>query len=206
MVKDLPETEQQALALFDKHFGRPLEQTGRVCDKNSSVSALYVIKNRHVAELALNYDPDPYWGCEVLTAFPEEILTFSHLEWLWLEGQKIDEIPKSIGSLINLKHLSFAYNSIWELPEDIGTLLPVLEQLWMTGNKLRYLPDSMRHLKHLRHLYLSQNKLTDLPDWLVELPRLELVTIDNNDAIFCEHYFSELEARGVKVITCFIDD
>jgi hypothetical protein len=205
-AEDLPEKEQEALIIFGKRFGRLLEQTDRVCDKCPSVSAYYVIKNRHVTELAARYNADPYWGHKQMTSFPEEIFSFSQLESLYLDGYAIEEIPELIGTLTSLKYLGLALNKIWEIPKDFGFILPALEDLSLSGNRLRYLPDSMRNLKRLRRLYLSRNKLTDLPDWMDELPNLELVAVDRNDAFFPDHWFEELEEKKVKVITRFIDD
>ncbi|GAG60386.1 unnamed protein product, partial [marine sediment metagenome] len=51
---------------------------------------------------------------------PKEIGNLVNLEWLNLDKNQIKEIPKEIGNLVNLNQLSLHINQIEKIPKEIG--------------------------------------------------------------------------------------
>jgi len=86
-----------------------------------------------------------------------------NLRSLSLCGNRLTEVPSSIGSLRSLQELLLRSNQLNELPNASIGLLGSLENLDLKGNQLTYLPDSIGQLRTLKSLDVSENKLTELP-------------------------------------------
>lgn len=95
----------------------------------------------------------------------------------------VSEIPKQIGSLVNLQNISLTVNNVHELPAEMNALhklklldltdnpsvknievvttLTSLEELYLYGCQMTTLPANIGALRHLKKLGLTGNYLTD---------------------------------------------
>lgn len=107
------------------------------------------------------------------------------------EGVSIEEFPKEICQLVELKSLSLMGLKLEVLPKEIGDLTK-LESLSLTGTMLKSLPKSINQLVNLQRLNLSFNKnLSTLPKEISQLNNLKLL-----DLSVC--LFSEAEKQKIK--------
>jgi serine/threonine protein kinase len=74
-------------------------------------------------------------------------------------------LPKSLRGLI------LTDNKVTELPKSIGSCIN-LQKLMMTGNQLTDLPKELINCRSLEIVRFAVNKLAVTPEWLFELPRL----------------------------------
>lgn len=98
---------------------------------------------------------------------------------LFRRGNKIIELPDSIGNLIHLESLNLHRNALIKLPESIGRLTN-LNNLTLEANNLNYLPESIIELSKLKKLNLDHNKLEYLPETIGAMTNLEELSADNN--------------------------
>ena len=117
-------------------------------------------------------------GLGLFTLPPLEKLA-SHLQILYLDNNKLNALPDSIGGLSNLKRLILYDNQLEKLPNSIGGLSN-LQDLTLDRNQLKELPDSIGGLSELERLELKNNKLTELPDSIGGLSNLQELTLDSN--------------------------
>ncbi|KAI3419719.1 hypothetical protein GPALN_004150 [Globodera pallida] len=103
----------------------------------------------------------------------------SALRILALSGNKIRELPPSIGTFSMLKQLYIANNRLTSLPDEIGCL-KTLELLDAAGNQLTELPDSLAACNSLTQVNVSSNKLSKFPAVLTRLLRLEVLDLSEN--------------------------
>ena len=94
-----------------------------------------------------------------LVGLPTSIQRLTKLEWLYLDGNKLTELPSEIGDLRELRKLRVSNNQLVGLPTSIHRLTK-LEVLYLVGNKLTKLPAEIVDLRGLRVLWVSQNPLT----------------------------------------------
>lgn len=142
-----------------------------------------------------------------LSKLPDEIFNYTQLESLnvfydkGFQGERLNEIPKSIDQLVQLKDLSFYWTDlVKEIPEEIGVLkklrslsivgtqsksipvkalqLPDLEFCTLSDNQLEELPEQLP--AGLKSLYLQKNQLKTLPSSILSLTQLKWVNITNN--------------------------
>ena len=93
-------------------------------------------------------------------------LGFKNLELLYLNNNKLKELPASIGKLRKLKELSVRGNSLSVITTRIA-YLKKLEYLDLSDNNLSELPKQIRRLRKLKILRLSGNNFTtDYIDYL----------------------------------------
>ncbi|MGC8711160.1 MAG: leucine-rich repeat-containing protein kinase family protein [Leptodesmis sp.] len=89
------------------------------------------------------------------------------IRWLILTDNQIEQLPATMGRLVNL------------------------QKLMLAGNRLRSLPDAMAACQNLELIRLSANCLPSLPSWLFTLPRLSWLAYSGNP--FCEAMPASLE-------------
>jgi hypothetical protein len=103
-----------------------------------------------------------------LTDLPAEIGQLTHLQELYLDHNQLTELPAAIGQLTNLQDLYLHDNLLRSLPAEIGQLTN-LQVLNLNRNELTELPAEIGQLTNLQGLYLNGNNLTEIPQ-LTELP------------------------------------
>ena len=94
-----------------------------------------------------------------LVGLPTSIHRLTKLESLFLDGNKLTELPAEIGDLRELRVLSVSNNQLVGLPTSIQRLTTLLE-LDLDGNKLTELPAEIGDLRELRWLHVERNPLT----------------------------------------------
>ena len=108
-------------------------------------------------------------------------------------------LPTSIQRLTELERLYLDGNKLTELPAEIGDLKD-LRWLWVNFNQLVGLPTSIQRLTKLEFLYLDRNKLTELPTEISDLRKLSELSVSHNpltvDAI---RPALKLRKKGVRV-------
>jgi len=130
--------------------------------------------------------------------FPRDIDKLKELAFLNLNDNNLEEIPESIGILINLKELSISNsilldslkydtvmpnnrgNKIIEIPNSISNLIN-LEVLDIGGNQIKSLPENIGNLISLKKLYIWDNKIERLPKSIGRLINLEELDISWNN-------------------------
>jgi internalin A len=99
---------------------------------------------------------------------------------LHLRDLELEELPPSIGKLVDLELLRVDRNRLTTLPECLGQLTR-LRVLGISNNLLTHLPDSVGQLSGLEALTASDNMLTGLPDSVGRLGKLSTLWLDGND-------------------------
>ena len=103
----------------------------------------------------------------------------TNLTNIYLQSNRLLEIPEDIKSLVNLEILDVGNNQMSKLPQSIGHLR-VLKKLIVTQNQLTSVPESIGQLTHLVSLQLSHNRLHNLPYSLIRCVSLQELHIDRN--------------------------
>lgn len=79
----------------------------------------------------------------------------------------------------NVVGLGLYQTSIEEIPKNIGDLKNI-KKLSLSNNKLNFLPKSISKIKTLKKIYLNDNNFTEFPNQLLELYNLEEINLNNN--------------------------
>lgn len=119
----------------------------------------------------------------IIWFYAQDRITESQLEsvcYVSIENKNLDQFPKELYNLPNLKHLLFHNNTIsLELPSDIDRMTEVIE-LRLDNNEIPSIPNNIGNLKHLTRLDLSSNKLPTLPNSIGNLKNLQSLMLSNN--------------------------
>ena len=114
--------------------------------------------------------------------------------------------PLSPPSLpLRLSYLYLGGNRLQQVPPELGQLHK-LEALVLSGNQLQYLPSQFKGLMSLKSLHLHDNQLQTLPQSIVRLKNLQELSLRNNPLVlrFIREYSGavpsllELSGRAVK--------
>ena len=92
---------------------------------------------------------------------------------------RLERLPESFGSLINLEYLDIARNRLDSLPESLANLQN-LKTLTMGYNKFKTIPEVIGNLSSLEHLNLEMSGLKTLPDFMVKLKTLRSLSVRKN--------------------------
>lgn len=114
----------------------------------------------------------------------EELEKMQGIESLELSQSLVNlrgKVPKVIFSLKKLQFLYLDNNKLKQLPGEISQLKELIT-LDLSNNKLSQLPYEISQLKELVTLELGNNQFRDFPDLLLLLPKLRNLTI-NAEAI-----------------------
>ncbi|XP_071949140.1 uncharacterized protein [Antedon mediterranea] len=123
--------------------------------------------------------------------FPEELLELDKIEVLYLEGNKLTELPSTLfESLPNLRWLDLRNNQLQELPPSIGEHKH-LKTLLIEGNQISMLPVELGFLKTLSGLNLRNNPL--------EFPPKEVTDQGVNSILRFLREISVCQQRSSKV-------
>ena len=93
---------------------------------------------------------------QMMMSISDKLFRYAFLRRLYVNGNNIVNIPKSIGSLKSLRVLDFSANKITTLPSELGMLF------------------------NLRYLYLFDNDIKEIPDQFGNLVSLEFLGIEGN--------------------------
>ncbi|KAK4393912.1 Plant intracellular Ras-group-related LRR protein 4 [Sesamum angolense] len=103
----------------------------------------------------------------------------SSLEKLDLHGNRITELPESIGDLLNLLHLDLRGNQLKSLPRTIARLV-CLQELDLSSNGLSVLPETIGSLVSLKKLNVETNDLEEIPHTIGQCASLKELHADYN--------------------------
>lgn len=95
-----------------------------------------------------------------LKGLAANLFRYHFLEKLYLNQNKLQWIPPSIGSLRSLTFLDLSQNNLTELPPEIG-MLTDLKTLLLVDNHLETLPSELGYLYQLETLAIEGNPLSD---------------------------------------------
>ncbi|PSN58457.1 hypothetical protein C0J52_00772 [Blattella germanica] len=130
---------------------------------------------------------------------PRPLFHCHGLRILSMSDNEVQSLPPAIASLINLQHLDLSRNGIVnqleKLPEGFTQLLS-LEELYLNDTCLDFLPANFGRLTKLRILELRENNLNTLPKSIARLSSLERMDIGQNE-------FSDLFIGNLKKLTHF---
>ena len=101
------------------------------------------------------------------------------LRYLCLDFNSISEVPNEVGLLHQLTELSLAGNLISTLPPAFYTL-SALTFVNLGSNQLTHLSSAISNLRQLSHLYLPSNRLTSLPASLRRCEKLQHLSLAEN--------------------------
>ena len=99
---------------------------------------------------------------------------------LYLQNRDLDVLPGNIGELARLKILKLTENRLQELPESIGGLVD-LEELHFSNNRLTRIPAGIGQMVRLRVLVGFQNYIRELPPELAGATNLARIHLSFND-------------------------
>ena len=108
---------------------------------------------------------------------PRTIFTqLASLETLWVDNNKLCELPKEIGELKKLKSFWCHANELSELPENV-CLLTAVEEISCGSNQIERLPSSLDNLVSMRRLMVDENRIKVLPNLLAALLKFSLESL-----------------------------
>jgi len=110
----------------------------------------------------------------------------------------LEEIPKNLFKLKNLKELNMEFNKISSISPLIQELTE-LEILNLRNNYIKELPDELYTLKKLRVLNLYRNQIKTLSPAIGQLTELEELSIGKNKI----SNFPEAEIKNLKKLKSF---
>lgn len=146
-----------------------------------------------------------FYGCDI-KEIPVDLCKIKTLEKLYLQNNKIENLPEEIGGLVNLKDFKLGGNKLKTLPRGVGNLKS-LEILTIWMNELIKIPPEIGQLKNLKGLSFWGNPLASLPEEITNLTQLRelelgympnLVLSQNQKA-----WIKKLEENGCNV---WVDD
>ncbi|WYZ34973.1 hypothetical protein EsH8_I_001249 [Colletotrichum jinshuiense] len=114
-----------------------------------------------------------------LKALPQYFGAYKALRNLNISSNFLDKFPLFLCDVESLVELDLSFNSVSNLPDEIGKLRN-LEKFVITNNRLsNALPESFRQLSGLRELDIKYNAITSI-NIISELPKLEILSADHN--------------------------
>jgi len=110
---------------------------------------------------------------------PIEFYSLKSLEFVEIQGSKLEVIDNKLNLLKNLKTLKLYFNNIHTIPSEIGGL-EKLQKLFIQHNSLKILPNDIGLLRNLKELKAGNNQIANLPKNLKNLQKLDTLNLENN--------------------------
>ena len=120
-----------------------------------------------------------------ITKLPQNISTLSSLRDLNLSYNQLHDAPSYsyLGKLPKLYSLWIDHNKLTELPETIGSLDQV-RFLYIDNNKLSTLPNELSTMRKVWVIHAGYNEFAELPEVFASMRVLLMVHINNNQIQF----------------------
>lgn len=106
-----------------------------------------------------------------LEQVPKEILNLTQLKILVFIHNNIKKIPSTIDKLHNLEEFTCRGHSLKSVPSELFNLTK-LTKLDLSDNELNIIPSKINNLVNLTYLNISINKLTEIPKEISNLHKL----------------------------------
>lgn len=107
------------------------------------------------------------------------------VQWLKLDKTNLTDIPKEMGNLMKLEHLSLSKNKLERLFGEL-TELACLRTLNLRYNKVKNsgIPAELFNLEELTTLDLSHNNLKEVPEGLDKARALLVLNLSHNRLVY----------------------
>ncbi|XP_071439275.1 erbin [Hetaerina americana] len=128
-----------------------------------------------------------------LSDVPPEVFAFERtLEELYLDANRIKDLPRPLFHCHGLRHLGLSDNEIQSIPAAISSLIN-LEHLDISKNAISGIPDSIKGCKVLTMVDASVNPLEKLPEGFMQLLALEELYLNDAYLEFLPANFGRLQ-------------
>ncbi|UAM97325.1 protein kinase [Polaribacter litorisediminis] len=114
--------------------------------------------------------------------FPKVLQKCPELTMIGFKSNQIHTVPENAFPS-KLRWLILTNNRIQKIPKSIGTCF-WLQKCALAGNQIEALPSEMANCVNLELLRISANKLQSIPEWLFQLPKLSWVAFAGNPASY----------------------
>ncbi|KAK6127570.1 hypothetical protein DH2020_038688 [Rehmannia glutinosa] len=111
---------------------------------------------------------------------PESIGGLLNLLHLNLRGNQLTSLPATISRLVRLQELDLSSNGLPVLPETIGSLVG-LKKLNVETNDIEEIPHTIGRCTSLKELHADYNRLKALPEAVGRIESLEILTVRYNN-------------------------
>ncbi|MFZ5954683.1 MAG: leucine-rich repeat domain-containing protein [Candidatus Dependentiae bacterium] len=134
----------------------------------------------------------------LLNKLPENIgdISKNQRAFLFLQSNKLKQIPISIGNLHNLSRLDLSNNDLNRLPDEIGNCTE-LRILTLNNNKLDKLPESITKLINLQDLQIMDNP--NLQTKVSKMLYTFLCALDAKGALHCGNPIAKQPAIPTEI-------
>ncbi|XP_015602693.1 erbin isoform X2 [Cephus cinctus] len=139
-----------------------------------------------VCELQLNH-------CNLYDVPPDVFIYERTLEKLYLDANRIKDLPRPLFQCHELRVLSLSDNEVSTLPPAIASLIN-LEYLDLSKNSIKELPDSIKECKNLRSIDISVNPFERFPDAITHIVGLRELYINDAYIEYLPANFGRLSA------------
>ncbi|XP_043283644.1 protein lap1 isoform X2 [Venturia canescens] len=139
-----------------------------------------------ICELQLNH-------CNLYDVPPDVFIYERTLEKLYLDANRIKDLPRPLFQCHELRVLSLSDNEITNLPPAIASLIN-LEHLDLSKNSIKELPDSIKECKNLRSIDISVNPFERFPDAITYIVGLRELYINDAYIEYLPANFGRLSA------------
>ncbi|XP_076670928.1 leucine rich repeat containing protein 7 lap1 isoform X2 [Andrena cerasifolii] len=139
-----------------------------------------------ICELQLNH-------CNLYDVPPDVFIYERTLEKLYLDANRIKDLPRPLFQCHELRVLSLSDNEVATLPPAIASLIN-LEYLNLSKNSIKELPDSIKECKNLRSIDISVNPFERFPDAITHIVGLQELYINDAYIEYLPANFGRLSA------------
>ncbi|XP_031850170.1 leucine rich repeat containing protein 7 lap1 isoform X2 [Nomia melanderi] len=132
-----------------------------------------------------------YLDCNRIKDLPRPLFQCHELRVLSLSDNEVTTLPPAIASLINLEYLDLSKNSIKELPDSIKECKN-LRSIDISVNPIERFPDAITHIVELRELYINDAYIEYLPANFGRLSALRTLELRENNIMTLPKSMSRL--------------